>query len=226
MSRSVLLIGHGRMGRLVESLCGEYGLRVAGAVTSKTAADASRWPAADVAVDFSLPDAVPRNLPLLAARGTNVVIGTTGWHAREAEMRDVVTRAGIGVVAAPNFAIGVNLFLALTARAAELLRDRPEFGAWIHEIHHAAKKDAPSGTARAIESALTSAGYGRPIDVASNRAGMVPGTHTLGFDAAAETIAITHTARDRTAFARGALQAATWIDGKRGWFGMGDVLGL
>jgi 4-hydroxy-tetrahydrodipicolinate reductase len=184
------------------------------------------WPAADVAIDFSLAEAVPANLPRLAARGINVVVGTTGWLAAEPILRAQVEQSGIGVVAAPNFAIGVNLFTALVERAAELWREQPAFGAWLHEAHHAAKRDAPSGTALALESAMRSQGYARPIDVSSTRAGSIPGTHTIGFDAAAETITLTHTARDRTAFARGALQAAQWVLGKRGWFTMRDVLGL
>jgi 4-hydroxy-tetrahydrodipicolinate reductase len=133
---------------------------------------------------------------------------------------------GIGAVAAPNFAIGVNLFLALVERAAELMGSTPAFGAYIHELHHAAKRDAPSGTALAVEAALRRSGYDRPIDVSSTRAGWIPGTHTVGFDAAAESITLTHTARDRTPFARGALEAARWVHGRRGWFTMADVLGV
>jgi 4-hydroxy-tetrahydrodipicolinate reductase len=135
-------------------------------------------------------------------------------------------RSGIGVVAAPNFAIGVNLFVALVERAAELWKDQPAFGAWVHELHHATKRDAPSGTALALEAAMRRHGYAHPVDVSSTRAGSIPGTHTVGFDAATETITLTHTARDRSVFARGALQAAAWLKGKRGWFTMKDVLGL
>ena len=134
--------------------------------------------------------------------------------------------AGIGVVAAPNFAIGVNLFLAMVERAGALMGPNPSFGAYLHEMHHAAKRDAPSGTALAIEAVLRQSGYDRPVDITSTRAGSIPGTHTLGFDAPSETITVTHTARDRTAFARGALEAARWVRGKPGWFSMKDVLGL
>jgi 4-hydroxy-tetrahydrodipicolinate reductase len=141
-------------------------------------------------------------------------------------MRAEAERAGIGVVAAANFAIGVNLFLALAERAAELMADNPAFGGYIHELHHAAKRDAPSGTALALEAALRRRGYEHRVDVSSTRAGSIPGTHTLGFDAAAETITLTHTARDRTAFARGALEAARWVQGRSGWFTMRDVLEL
>lgn len=222
----LLLIGHGRMGRLVESLAAEYGIHIAGIVDRSNAGEPDRWPAADVAIDFSVGEAVPNTLPRLAARGTAVVIGTTGWQTHEEAIRSEAARSGIGVVAAPNFAIGVNLFLALVERAGEMMSTNPAFGAYIHELHHAAKRDAPSGTALALESALKRRGYTQRIDMASTRAGSIPGTHTVGFDAPSETITLTHVARDRTAFARGALEAARWVRGKRGWFTMKDVLGI
>jgi 4-hydroxy-tetrahydrodipicolinate reductase len=103
---------------------------------------------------------------------------------------------------------------------------QPSFGAWIHELHHAAKKDAPSGTALAVERSLRDGGFAADVPIASTRAGAIPGTHTLGFDSASETITFTHQARDRGAFARGALVAARWIMGKKGWYTMADVLGL
>jgi 4-hydroxy-tetrahydrodipicolinate reductase len=214
------------MGRLVEALAPDYEFSVAGTVDVDNVGQPESWPQADVAIDFSLAEAVPENFPVLAGRGMNIVIGATGWQAQEPRLRAEAEARGIGVVAAPNFAIGVNLFLALTERAAELWRDQPAFGAWLHELHHAAKKDAPSGTALALEAAMRGKGYAHPIDVASSRAGSIPGTHTVGFDAAAETITLTHTARDRTVFARGALQAARWLRGRRGWFTMRDVLGV
>lgn len=226
MTISLLLIGHGRMGRLVGSLAADYGFEVVGTIDVEEVASADAWPQADVAIDFSIGEAVPENLPRLASRGINVVIGTTGWQKHEAALRSEVERSGIGVVAAPNFAIGVNLFVALVERAAELWKDQPAFGAWVHELHHVTKRDAPSGTALALEAAMRRHGYAPPIDVSSTRAGSIPGTHTVGFDAATETITLTHTARDRSVFARGALQAAAWLKGKRGWFTMKDVLGL
>jgi 4-hydroxy-tetrahydrodipicolinate reductase len=226
LSVPLLLVGHGRMGRLVEGLAPEYGMHVAGIIRGVNAKDAASWPAADVAIDFSIAEAVPATLGHLAARGTDLVIGTTGWQAAEAALRAEALRRGVGVVAAPNFAIGVNLFLALVERAGELMKDSSAFGAFLHEMHHAAKRDAPSGTALALESALRRSGYDRPVDISFTRAGSIPGTHTVGFDAPSETITLTHSARDRAAFARGALEAARWVRGRRGWFTMKDVLGL
>jgi len=141
-------------------------------------------------------------------------------------MREVIAEARVGVVVAPNFSTGVVLFEALAAHAAALFAAQNDFGAFVHEAHHAAKKDAPSGTALLLKGAMEQAGFPRSIDLSSTRAGFIPGTHTIGFDGPAETITLTHAARDRTAFARGALTAARWVQGKRGWFTMRDVLGL
>jgi 4-hydroxy-tetrahydrodipicolinate reductase len=219
----LLLVGHGRMGRLVESLAPEFGFTVVGTVDEHSDA-AAEWPEADVAIDFSVAEAVPATVARLARRGTPVVIGTTGWQASESTVR--ATASGIGVVAAPNFAIGVNVFIAIAGRLGRMMAAQPTFGAWIHELHHAAKKDAPSGTALAMEQRLRDEGYTAALPIASTRAGAIPGSHTLGFDAASETITLTHQARDRGAFARGSLLAARWIIGKKGWFSMADVLGL
>lgn len=220
-----LLVGYGRMGRMIESLAEEYGVDVAGAITRGNSERPDAWPDADVAIDFSTADAVPVNAPRLADRGLGLVIGTTGWQERERELREALLERRAGVIAAPNFAIGVNLFSAIAARAAHLLARRG-FETWIHEAHHSAKKDAPSGTALSLKRALIDAGAGPSIDVSSTRAGRIPGTHTIGFDAAAEAITLTHEARDRTPFARGALEAARWIHGRRGWFTMADMLAL
>lgn len=216
----LLLLGHGRMGKLVESLAPEYGATIAGVIDERggTIADA------DVAIDFTLPDAVPKNLPQLAARKINVVIGTTGWQAQEPAMRTIAENAGIGVLAASNFSLGMNIFQLAVEEASRNFARHPEFGAWIHESHHTMKKDAPSGTALSIKRGMEDAGYTRAIDVSSTRVGSVPGTHTVGFDGPSETIELTHTVRDRAVFARGALVAAKWLIGKKGWFSIRDLV--
>ena len=227
----ILLVGYGRMGKLVGELAGQYDCEIAGIVDPQSPAssgpiDDERWRGIDVAVDFSFPEAVPVNLPVLARLGLNIVVGTTGWASHETALRPVVARSGVGLVAAPNFSAGVVLFEAMVARAAALVAQQSDFGAWLHEAHHGTKKDAPSGTALLLKRTMEQAGYSRPIDVSSTRAGHIPGTHTIGFDGPAESITLTHTARDRSAFARGALQAARWVKGQHGWFTMQDVLGV
>jgi len=225
----ILLVGHGRMGRLVESLAGEYGCEIAGIVdppAGTDGVDSDRWRGADVAIDFSSPEAVMANVQALARRRINVVLGTTGWGEQEAALRKTIAESGIGIVAAPNFSTGVVLFESIVAHAAKLFAPQQDFAAFIHEAHHSAKKDAPSGTALLLKKSMEQAGFARPIDVSATRAGFIPGTHTIGFDGPAETITLAHVARDRTAFARGALAAAKWIQGRRGWYTMRDVLGL
>jgi 4-hydroxy-tetrahydrodipicolinate reductase len=227
----LLLVGHGKMGQLVGSLAPQYDCEVAGVIDPASprhggGPDAAAWAGVDVAIDFSTPDSVIANAQALAARGISLVIGTTGWSQHEAALKKTVAGAGVGVVVAPNFSTGVVLFEALAAQAAKLFAPQPDFSAFLHEAHHAAKKDAPSGTALSLKKAMEQAGFARPIDVSSTRAGFIPGTHTIGFDGPAETITLTHAARDRTAFARGALAAARWVQGKRGWFTMRDVLGI
>lgn len=218
----LLLVGFGRMGRLVEELARDRGLEIAGRIVSTTSA--VEWPSADVAIDFSTADAVRVNLPRLAERGMHVVIGTTGWQADEPALRGVAEQAGIGVVASANFSVGVNIFQMVVAEAASRLQPHSEYGAWIHERHHAAKRDAPSGTALLLRGAMTDAGFKGPIDVSSTRAGSIPGTHVVGFDSPSDTIELMHTARDRRGFASGALMAAKWIEARTGWYSMQDVL--
>jgi 4-hydroxy-tetrahydrodipicolinate reductase len=217
----ILLVGYGKMGRLVE----EMAVARQHEIVARIDAGAEPWPPADVAIDFSTADALAVNFPKYLDRRLPVVIGTTGWGERLPEYRDQAASAGIGVVAAANFSIGVNLFEMLVAEAARLLEPQPQYGAWIHEAHHAAKRDAPSGTALLLRDAMTRAGFTRGIDMSSTRAGMIPGTHTVGFDSASDTIELTHTARDRRGFASGALLAAEWLPGRAGWFSMADVLG-
>lgn len=225
----ILLVGHGRMGRMVEAIAPDHDVEIAGYLDSSNNArgegiTAERWPHVDAAVDFSTAEALAVNFPRLAALGINVVIGTTGWGEHAAAFRRVAAEAAIGVVAAPNCSLGVALFQELVTHAGRLLARHRDYGAWIHELHHSAKRDAPSGTALALKTAMEAAGYGARIDVASTRAGSIPGTHTIGFDGPSDSIVLTHTTRDRATFARGALAAARWVCGRSGWFTMRDVL--
>ena len=217
----LLIVGYGKMGRLVEELAVAQGMEIA----SRIDVDDGDWSMpADVAIDFSTAAALKTNFQRYVERKLPVVVGTTGWSELEPAYRADAARAGLGVVASANFSIGVNLFELMVADAARRMRAHPQYGAWIHELHHGAKHDAPSGTALLLRDAMTRAGYDRVIDVSSTRAGAIPGTHTVGFDGPSDTIELTHVARDRRGFASGALLAAQWIRDKHGWFSMSDVL--
>jgi 4-hydroxy-tetrahydrodipicolinate reductase len=221
MSLRLLIVGYGKMGRLVEALAIEHGMEIA----SRIDVNDGDWSApADVAIDFSTADALTSNFQRYVERKLPAIIGTTGWQELAPGFRADAERAGLGVVASANFSIGVNLFELFVADAARQMRAHPQYGAWIHELHHATKRDAPSGTALLLRDAMRKAGYDRAIDVASTRAGTIPGTHTVGFDGPSDTIELTHTARDRRGFASGALLAAQWVKDRRGWFTMADVL--
>lgn len=217
------------MGRLIEQLAPEYGFQVVLALNGANNTDGlgitvEAFRDIDVAIEFSTPEAAPQNLVRLAAVKVPAVTGTTGWLRHLAEITAAVEQSGTGLVWDPNFSVGVAVFRRLVARAAELLREQPEYGAWAWEIHHDAKKDAPSGTLASLVRAMEESGYARHIDISSSRAGKHPGTHEIGFDSAADTITLRHVARSREGFARGALKAAKWIPGRRGVFTFDDVL--
>ena len=221
--RRLAIVGYGKMGRLVEQLAPEFGFATALKLDEFNNADgegvtAENFRGVDVAIDFSIPAAVPGNAAKIAALGVNLVIGTTGWTEHTAEVRAAVERHGTGLVWSPNFSIGVGMFVKLVAEAARLMAEEPEYGAWAWEIHHSTKKDAPSGTLLKLAEAMKQAGYRGGIDVSSNRAGRHPGTHEIGFDSGADTITLRHTARSREGFARGALRAAEWVMGKKGFY--------
>lgn len=219
----VALVGLGRMGRQLQALAPERGFDVVATLdVADTPITRERLRGADVAIEFTRPEAAVPNIRDLVAAGCPVVVGTTGWY----EHLDLVTRevreAGGALLWAANFSLGVNLLLELAREAGRLVAGTP-FDAHLVETHHAAKLDAPSGTAVVLEQAARE-GLGRAVPITSIRTGHVPGTHTLVFDAPFEQIRLEHEARDRRVFAEGALVAARWLAGRRGVFTMRDVL--
>jgi len=228
-TRRLAIVGYGKMGRLVEQLAPEYGFAVAIKLDEFNNAQfegitAENFRGVDVAIDFSIPSAVVRNVEGIAAMGVNMVIGTTGWQEQAARVRGAVEKHGVGLVWSPNYSVGMNAFFRLVEEAARLFATQPEYGAWGWEIHHSTKKDAPSGTLLKLVEQMKKAGYKRPIDASSNRAGAHPGTHEIGFDSMADTVVLRHTARSREGFARGALKAAQWVVGKKGFFEFGEIV--
>jgi 4-hydroxy-tetrahydrodipicolinate reductase len=226
---NLAIVGYGKMGHLVEQLAPGYGFAVRLRLDiddngGGAGITAERFRGIDVAVEFSAPSAVVPNIEHLAAIGVPIVVGTTGWMEQAARARAAVEKGGTGLVWSPNFSIGVNVFLHLVAEASRQLAPYSEYGAWAWEVHHITKKDAPSGTLLKLVEEMKKADPRRAVDVSSNRAGAHPGTHEIGFDSPADTITLRHTARSREGFARGALEAARWVIGKKGWFEFRDIL--
>lgn len=217
------------MGRMLEQLAPEYGFTVALVLDVHNNAGGAgitreNFAGIDAAIEFSTPETAVGNAEKLAAIGVPVVIGTTGWLDQMDRVKAAVEQGSTAAVWSPNYSVGVNVFFRLVAEAAKLLAGQAEYGSWAWEMHHDTKKDAPSGTLLKLVDEMKRAGYERNIDVSSNRAGRVPGTHEIGFDSAADTITLRHTARSREGFARGALQAAKWIVGKKGFFEFSETL--
>ena len=222
------LIGYGKMGRLVEQLAPAHGfavaLRLRGADNADGAGiDPARWRGIAAAIDFSTAAAVAPNVERLAPLGVAMVVGTTGWGDDLERVRAAVEAHGAGLIHGANFSLGVQVFYRVVESAARLLAGVADYDAWAYEIHHRQKKDAPSGTLRELLRLMEGAGFDRPVDVASNRAGSIPGTHVVGFDSEADTIRLEHVARSRAGFAHGALRAARWVLGRQGLFAWQDV---
>ena len=223
----IALFGHGAMGRVLEESARATGHEVGAIFTSANVGEAARLlPGHTVAIDFSAPGAVPAHVEAAAAAGVPLVQGTTGWQGDESTVRKVVESRGAALVYGANFSIGVNLFYRIVADAARLFRGAG-YDPFIEEAHHARKRDAPSGTALALQ-AILSRGLGQApgtsIPIASTRAGHIPGIHRVGFDCTADQVLLVHTARSRAGFAAGALLAARWIVGRRGMYAFADVL--
>ena len=221
------LIGMGKMGRALAALAPERGFRVVAELDPSHPGYAGvtrdSLGEAKVAIEFTMPSAAPANARACAAAGCPVVVGTTGWYEQLPEVSAEIERAGGALLTAPNFSVGVAVFDRVVAEAARLFAQLEGFDAHLIETHHAAKKDAPSGTAGAL-ARTASDQLGRPIAVTSVRVGHVPGTHEIVFDAPFEQVRLVHEARDRRVFAEGALVAARWLVGRRGVYTMADVL--
>jgi len=212
----VALIGMGKMGRAVRDLAGSQVVVELDAPFSP-----DRLANADVAIEFTIPSAAPANIRACLAAGCPVVVGTTGWYAELPALTAEIQREGGTMLWAPNFSLGAHVLMALAAEAARVL----DADAAIVETHHAAKKDAPSGTAREIARAIIAERSGG-VPITSVRVGHVPGTHEVIFDGKFDQFRLTHEVRDRKVFAEGALVAAEWLirEKRQGVFTMQDVL--
>lgn len=223
----IALFGFGAMGRLVGKLAAEKGHEVALTIDID---DASRGIEeltkalrdCDVAIDFSVAEAIPKNTEISMMAGVPLVVGTTGWLAKLDEVRRIVDESEGALVYGANFSVGVQVFYRVAAAAAELFQNLESYDAFIEESHHKRKRDAPSGTAMQLGD-IVAAHLGRDVPITSTRAGYIPGTHRVGFDSAADQITLDHVARSREGFAAGALMAADWIVGRKGVFEFSEV---
>lgn len=235
----IAIVGPGRMGRAAARAAREAGHDIVATIGRGDPIDGASLAGAEVAIEFSTPSAAPANLVGLARAGIDVACGTTGWFDSAAEVHEAVTRAGTGLLVAPNFSLGVAAFTRLVRHAAELAAGVPEYDVHLHEAHHRHKRDHPSGTARVLADAVVSAldrkaswRIGPPdgtpdpavLYVSVTRAGEIAGTHVVAFEGPHDRIELRHEARDRGAFARGAVEGALWIRGRAGVFGLDDWL--
>jgi 4-hydroxy-tetrahydrodipicolinate reductase len=222
------ILGLGKMGREVEGVAKERGVEVVARLDVAEVRDRSAAKAAlgraQVAVEFTTPDAAVSNIDLCLEAGVPIVVGTTGWYDQLDRVRARVEKYDGALLFAPNFSLGVALVRALCVRAGQLLQGMEGFDVHITETHHAQKKDAPSGTALLLRDALGEAG--KDVQITSVRTGNVPGHHEIAIESTYETIVVSHDARSRRIFANGALKAALWLRGRRGVFTMDDVLEL
>ncbi|MCC7196274.1 MAG: hypothetical protein IT356_12025 [Gemmatimonadaceae bacterium] len=222
------IIGDGRMGRGVRDIAAHAGFDVVAflgaADVAGGAPSAAQLGGAAVAIEFTVPAAAAANVLACADAGVPVVCGTTGWDASRRRVEDEVRRRGGALLWSPNFSVGVHVFTRLVERAAADFAAAGGFSAHVIETHHAAKVDAPSGTAKRLAERASHA-LGEAVPVTSIRTGYVPGTHEVVFDALFEQVRLVHEARDRRLFAAGALAAASWLAGRKGVFTMDDFLG-
>ena len=225
----IALIGYGKMGHIVEKLASAHGMEITERfldvhplmlddTTQKALEETS------VLIDFSVPKAVIGNIKVCAQLSKNIVVGTTGWYSSLDEAKKVVRKSGIGLVYAPNFSLGVNLFYRIVDRAGEIFKSFENYDPYIMESHHKFKIDAPSGTALVLKQKLEEWYKKRDVSVTSVRAGYIPGSHSVGFDSTVDHVQLTHTARSREGFTEGALLSAKWVEGRKGFYEFRDVL--
>jgi len=224
----IALIGYGAMGKLIKTLAENKNHEIA-VVIDETDANlsaeqlAEKLKGVEAAIDFSVAEAVERNVRACLLAEIPLVEGTTGWQAKKDAIKNLVEEQQGAFVFGANFSVGVNLFYRLADYAAELFSKVDDYETFIEERHHSRKKDAPSGTALKLKD-IVARHIKKDFSVSATRAGNIPGTHTVGFDSAADTIELAHTARSREGFASGAILAAEWIAGRKGFYEFTDVM--
>ncbi len=239
----ILLAGYGNMGREIEKILVSRGHTVAGIVdpvnSNEKELNLSLLDKADVVIDFSTPSSVEKNCSIYTKGKTAVVMGTTGWEIIRDKVKQDVEKSGIGFVWGSNFSVGAHMFFKLVEKAAELINPLPEYDIMLHEFHHKRKKDSPSGTAlttaerilkknkqktEIVTQALDRQIKENELHVSSTRGGEIPGIHKVILDSLFDTIEISHSARNRSGFALGAVLAAEWIVDKKGFKSVEELI--
>jgi 4-hydroxy-tetrahydrodipicolinate reductase len=240
----VALVGFGKMGRIIAKHAPEFDVAISHVITSDTNVngDAIRGLGdknIDILIDFTAPDAVFSNIKAACEMNLSIVVGTTGWYDNLSEVETIVGKSGIGFFYASNFSIGVNVLFRLVRQTVDILNGFPEYDVYIQELHHAQKKDSPSGTAITLGSIVLDTSVRKKsivtgivdgtidpetLQISSTRAGSIIGTHKVGFDSGSDALELIHSAKNRDGFALGALRATRWLRGKSGIFTMDDLL--
>lgn len=244
MSTRIALIGYGKMGKMLAAMAAERGCEVVAIIdphASEAKAEISleNLNHCDVCLEFSHPSAVMTNLQQLIALGQTVVVGTTGWNQHAQEIREMVEKAGTGLLFGANFSIGMSVFSRIVEAAVRYMDHFDNYDVLGLEEHHRQKADSPSGTAIELAKLIIANSSRKDIALyetahrkiepqelhfSSIRGGYIPGTHSVIFDSEADSIELTHRARSRNGFAHGALEAAKWIKGKKGCYNFTDML--
>lgn len=241
---NIALIGFGKMGKEVEAAAKAKGIKVTGILemennTGAIGITAGTLKDVDVCIDFSTPGAVVSNIEAVAECGKNIVVGTTGWYNRLDYVKKLVKEKKIGFLYSANFSLGVNIYSQVVMDAAHLFEKHSEYDVAIQEVHHRGKSDSPSGTALSLGATILQtlrrkselmneaphdALKPTQLHVSSTRVGTVMGKHTVIFDSESDTVELVHTAKNRQGFALGAIVAAEWLKGKKGFYTMRDVI--
>ena len=241
---NIAIIGYGKMGHEIAKAAEAKGISARTIDPNAVGADfreinEESMRNADVCVDFSHPNAVIGNIEKAAKFKKNIVVGTTGWYVSMDKVKRIVKDSGIGLIWSGNFSIGVNAYFKIIEQAAKIMNNINDYDVFVHEFHHSQKADSPSGTAVMIgkiimenikrKNKVVTEELKRKIEpnelhISSTRAGSIPGTHIVGFDSAADTIELKHTARSRQGFAVGAVMAAEWINNKKGFYDINDLM--
>jgi len=240
----IAIIGYGKMGHEIETIAKAKGIAVTTIDPSKDNADFKKINEesikdVDVCVDFTHQDSVVSNIKKISEFKKNIVVGTTGWYDKIDEVKGIIENSNTALIWSGNFSVGVNIFFKIIEDAAKIINNVDDYDVFVHEFHHNKKADSPSGTAVMIGEILTNnierknkivtQELKRKIEpdelhISSTRGGSIPGTHIVGFDSPADTIELKHTARNRTGFALGAVMAAQWIQGKKGFYDINHMM--